>query len=378
MASLYSSKEEITRQIEIDIKSSGIFKKHNFRNPLSKIGTIVRALGNSIFLFIDTKILKLSKNIHPHSSDEDGLQEWLKRYGLEWKEAVSAKHRIRIGSSSSPSSLVNIPVGQIVSTLGDSPIQYQTLFSVSIDSSTPIDTRGFYTVEVDVQCLEFGELGNVTSDSIVNIESPPDGIDVCYNPDNTPLLAGSERESITDVRSRIFNFENAENSMFTKNWYISEAEKYVFVKRAIFISAKTLNRPGTAKLLLIGSGYTPISNSNLELIQDDFNGEEKNPGGSAFVICENAQIQEVNKDVIVYFADSDSILPLAQLNEVVESYFRTLNTGDDFKESDLRYLFYNLPKVFKVTILPIGDVTIPDSVIAVPGVFNLSGQVYIP
>lgn len=380
MASVYSSKDEIVRQIEIDVKSTGLFNKHNFKNPLSKISTIIRAIGNAIYFFIDLKILSVYKAIHPHTALEEDLHEWLSRYGLSWKEAIRARHTLRIGSENLPAANVPIPQGLIVSIPGDenSTVQFQTLASAILSTSTPVDSRGFYTVEVPIECLVAGEIGNVVADSILNIDSPPDGIDLCYNPNNIPLLAGSERESVNDVRNRIAIFENAKDSMFTANWYISESLKYEFVKRCIFVSSKTLGLPGIVKLFLIGSGNTPISPENLQLVMDDFNGEEKNPGGSANVIASNANIQSIDRDIQVFFVDSESILPDLQLYEIIEQYFASLGEGDDFIESDLRYLFYSLPKVFQVIISPAGDTPIPAGVIAVPGSINLSGLVYTP
>lgn len=376
MASIYSSKDEIARQIEVDVKSTDLFKKHNFKNPLSRIGSIIRALANAIFIFIDLKLLAVYKAIHPHSATEEDLHDWLSRYGLSWKEAIKAKHSIRLGSANLPASNISIPQGLVVSTAGDDPVRFMVISFAVLSPSTPVDVNGFYTVEVTVECLTAGVIGNVVADSITEIESPPNGIDICYNPSNDPLLSGSERESIFDVRARISNYENAQNAMFTKNWYISESLKYEFVKRCIFVSSIDLGLPGNVKLLLIGSGYSIISPENLQLVMDEFNGPEKNPGGSANVLAENANIQSIDRDIQVFFADSDSILSEAQLFETIEEYFSTLESGHDFSESNLRYAFYSLPKVFQVIISPSGDTVIPDNVIAVPGIITISPLVY--
>lgn len=378
MSVIYSSKDEIARTIEQDLKSSPLFEKHNFKRPLSRLSTLVRAFANAIYLFIDTKLASIYKAIHPHSSGEEDLHEWLTHYGLEWKEAVRARHTVRIGSVDIPSQDISIPQGLIVHTAGDEDqqIRFQLLTSGILSAAAVPDSEGFYTVEMTAECMDAGQVGNVVSHSISEIESPPAGLDKCYNPSNTPVIAGSERESVTDVRARIQNFENAQNSMWTENWYISEAEKYIFVKRCIFISAKKLNMPGTVKLLLIGAGYASVSAENLQTVQNDFNGEDKNPGGSAHVIADNAPTVSVNRSIQVFFADSDSIISESGLMEVIEEYFRTLNTGDTFKESDLRYRFYSLPKVFQVAILPIGDTVIPEGSVAVPGIITVEGLVY--
>lgn len=199
---------------------------------------------------------------------------------------------------------------------------------------------------------------------------------MCYNPENLPILAGAEKETIQSVRNRIYNYENSLGAKWKPDWYISEAEKFSFIQRAIFISSKKLNNPGFVKLLLVGSSYLPVSNTNLELLEEHFNSEDMNPGGSATVICENANLQAIHRSITVYFADSDSLLSESQIMETVEEYFRTLGAGKDFKETNLRYVLYNLPRVVQVLITPSGNVTIPNDTIAVPGVIDITALVY--
>jgi hypothetical protein len=159
---------------------------------------------------------------------------------------------------------------------------------------------------------------------------------------------------------------------------VSECEKFGFIQRCIFVSSKSLNKPGFIKLLLIGSSYLPVSSENLLTIEEYFNGEDVNPGGSAIVEVENATLQPINRAITAYFADVDSVVSDSELLGVVEEYFRTLNSGDSFKESGLRFAFYNLPQLVQVTISPTGDTSIPDGTIAVPGTITVSGQVYNP
>lgn len=158
MPSLHTTKEQIRKQIENDLKASGLFTKHNFESKLSRIGTIIRAFANAVLLFLDVHILRIYKAIHPHSATEQDLHEWLKRYGLEWKQATKARHNLRIGSVEQPNKVIQIPQGLIVYTAGEEneQVKFQTITTGQISPSTPHDVLGRYTTNVVVECLETG------------------------------------------------------------------------------------------------------------------------------------------------------------------------------------------------------------------------------
>lgn len=371
--SVYVSKEEIEAQILANVKSTDAFKNHRF-SILSKVSTIIRALANAIYIFIQSILIEILNSIHPHTSSEKSLLKWLERYGMEWKQAVAAIHKIRIGSSTPVTENREIPQGLIVSTPGG--ISFRVLTTSTLQMGISEDSNGSYTIEMQAECLTKGIIGNVALGTITELDSPPDGIDVVYNPDSTPILSGEEKETIPSVRNRIKNKEDSQNAMWTPAWYVSEVETFSFVKRAIFISAKRLNAPGFVKLLIAGIGNNPISESNLSLIEDTMNSENKNPGGVAIVLAENLQYVHVDKTIDVYFKSSITVPTQTTLNNLLDEYFNSLLDNQTFKDSDIRFLYMNLPDCVAVKITPEGDVTTGEKTIAVPGSISVNGLVY--
>jgi hypothetical protein len=238
------------------------------------------------------------------------------------------------------------------------------------------DDNGSYTIEMQAECITKGIIGNVALGTITELDSPPDGIDVVYNPDSNPILSGEEKETIASVRSRIKNKEESRNAMWTPAWYVSEVETFSFVKRAIFVSAKRLNAPGFVKLLIAGIGNNPISESNLSLIEDTMNSEEKNPGGVAIVLAENLEYVHVDKTIDVYFKSSITVPTQATLDNVLDEYFNSHLDNQTFKDSDIRFLYMNLPDCVAVKITPQGDITTGEKTIAVSGSISINGLVY--
>lgn len=370
--------DEVRNEIVNGVKGSPLFARHKF-SPLSRLYTIIRALANACFLFIDSTLIELLNAIHPHTATEDDLLEWIKRYNLTWQSAIKAQHTVRIGSTTQPTIKINIPQSLIVSTQGDinQTVKFRLLTGgLFVDNTTTVDSEGYYTVAGVCECLQEGEIGNVVEFAISVLDGAPTGIDVVYNPDTTPYLSGGDRESVVSIREKIRNYENSSNSLWTPTWFKKEAENYAFVLRAIFVSSKDLGIPGTIKLLLIGTAYNPISQPNLDLVADDFNSEQKNPGGSVHVLTENVDVQEVDLTINVYFVDSNSIPEQSELDTIAEEYFYTLGQDSPYIESDLRGLFFALPYVVNVVVSPTGNI-IPDAgKVLVPGGVVVNGLVY--
>jgi uncharacterized phage protein gp47/JayE len=370
---IYVSKDEIQALILANVKSTDAFKNHRF-SPLSKTFTIIRALANAIFIFIQSYLVEILNAIHPHTSNEKDLLNWLIRYDLEWKQAVAAVHKIRVGSSNPITDNIEIPQGLVLSTRGG--ISFRILTTGILAVGTLVDTEGNYTIELFAECLATGIIGNVALGTITELDSPPEGIDIAYNLELSPEISGEEKESISSVRNRIKNKEASLNARWTPAWYVSEVESFVFVKRAIFISAKKLNSPGFVKLLLVGIANSPVSDSSIALIKDTMNSEDKNPGGVAIVLVENIEYAHVDKIINVYFKSSITVPSQDVLDNVLDEYFNSLLNGQSFKDADIRYLFLNLPDCVSVVISPEGDMTTTENSIVVPGSIILIGSVY--
>lgn len=373
-----TSLAEVTSNIVNEVKGSSLFARHKF-SPLSRLYTIIRALANTNFLFIDSVLVELLNAIHPHTASEDDLLEWVARYNLNWQPAIKAQHNVRIGSSTLPTAKINIPQSLYVSTPGD--VNQKVIFKLLtgglfIDNTTPVDGEGYYTVDGVVECLVYGESGNVVEFAISVLYGAPTGIDIVYNPDSTPLLSGGERESVASIREKIKNYENSSNALWTPTWFRAEAEAYEFVLRAIFVSSKDLGIPGTIKLLLIGTAYNPISQVNLDLVADTLNSEEKNPGGAVHVLTENVNVEEVDLTINVYFVDANSIPEQSILDNIVDEYFYGLGQNDPYIESDLRGLYFAIPYVVNVVVNPTGNVIPTTDYVLVPGTITVNGLVH--
>ncbi|EKO32648.1 baseplate J/gp47 family protein [Leptospira santarosai] len=371
------TKDQVLSDHLQSVKNSGVFKNHSF-SPTSKTFTLIRAVSNAIFNFIDTDLVSIQKAIHPHTAEDDALHEHLIRRGMKWKPALPAIIKVRIGSSTQPIVDRQIPQSLVVSTSGneDQTIRFFLIDSLTLPAGISTDTQGKYTIEARVQCLIDGPAGNVVPGSISIIESPPEGIDYITNLEIDPMQQGQYRETRTSVRSRLQTAEGV-SSKWTPVWYISEAERFGFVKRAIFKSAKTLGTDGEVKILLQGS-VGPLTSAQLNQVQDHFNSEENDPGGVAHVAVENINESVINKTVTVKFSSTDKIPNQSVLDQIKEEFFLSLSEGQDFVDAQLKSLYQALPNCIDVEFNPLGNIDVPAGALASPGPgFQVVGTVYV-
>lgn len=377
---LYSNKEEIQAYIIENLLKEDKFQKYKL-SRLAKVYTFIRAVSNTIYLFIERNLLDVYKSIFPHLAGIDSLHEHLISRNLEWKPAVYARHRIRIGASKQPVYTLEIPQDLIVTTAEEDEnrrVKFRTLSYGSIGPSTPQDLEGFYTIEVDVECLTPGVIGNVMQYAIALIEdSPEDDVDTVYNSLENPIVAGEERESTFDVRNRLSQYDNTVEAMFTPTWYIQEAESFVDVKRALFVSANELGIEGHVKLLLFGKNH-PLPDTILEEVANHFTLDENSYGGVAHVIVENIDIVSVARTLKVYYGSPELISEQFVLDDRVDNYFYNLQRGEDFDSASVKTLFFGLPGVVYVEITPDENVEIDINAIAVrDSLFSVEGVEYV-
>lgn len=374
-----TTRNQVEAQLLEDIQASGVFKNFRF-GKLSRVYTFIRAIANAIFLFIDQSLIDLQKAIHPHTATEEDLHEWLKRYGLAWKQSRPARHLVRIGSTEEVFFPIEIPQGFVISTDGleRNRIKFQTLESVILPARVPTDSRGFYTIPVLVECLMHGEIGNVVKDSITLTDDFIDGIDIVYNPDLTPIVNGVDRESIAEVRSRLKNAEGAILSKFTPDWYTSLVEQHPNVARAIFKSSRDIGLPGAVHIFVLGraGNLSPTELSDLKaLLESDTN----NPGGAAKAFLFNFTTISVNKTIKVYFPDLQSIPEQSVLDGVADRFFVSLGEADDVLDASIRALFFSaIPNVVNVAIEPLGDISVGSNEVAIAGSgWSVIGEVWV-
>lgn len=371
------TKEQVLTDHLQSVKASGVLKNHTF-SPTSKTFSILRAVSNAVFLFIDTDLVSVQKAIHPHTAEDDALHEHLIRRGMQWKPALPAILKIRIGSSVQPTIDREIPQSLIVTTSGneDQKVRFFLQDSLILPAGIGADAQGKFTIEALVQCTVDGPIGNVVSSSINLIENPPDGINYVSNIEINPIQQGQYRETRTSVRARLQNAEGV-SSKWTPAWYKGEAETFSFVKRAIFKSAKTLMTDGEVKILIQGT-VGALNDSQLNQVKDHFNSEENDPGGVAHVLVENISETIVNKTVTVKFSSSDTIPSQIVLDQIKDEYFLSLSEGQDFVDAQLKALYQSLPNCIDVEFNPLGNVDVPAGSLANAGPgFQTIGAVYV-
>ncbi|EQA51862.1 baseplate J/gp47 family protein [Leptospira kmetyi] len=371
------TKEQVLTDHLQSVKASGVLKNHTF-SPTSKTFSILRAVSNAVFLFIDTDLVSVQKAIHPHTAEDDALHEHLIRRGMQWKPALPSILKVRIGSSIQPSVDREIPQSLIVTTSGneDQKVRFFLQDALILPAGVSADAQGKFTVETLVQCTVDGPIGNVVAGAISLIENPPDGINYVSNIEINPIQQGQYRETRTSVRARLQNAEGV-SSKWTPAWYKGEAETFSFVKRAIFKSAKTLKTDGEVKILVQGAVGT-LNASQLDQVRDYFNSEENDPGGVAHVLVENVSETLINKTVTVKFSSSDTIPSQVILDQIKDEYFLSLSEGQDFVDAQLKALYQTLPNCIDVEFNPLGNVDVPSGSLANAGPgFQTIGVVYV-
>ncbi|MCE9499161.1 MAG: baseplate J/gp47 family protein [Leptospira sp.] len=371
------TKQQVETEMITEIRNSGTFKNFVF-SPLSKVYTIIRALRTAIFLFVDTNMISLQKAIHPHSSEPEDLQEHLIRRGMEWKPELPARVSIRIGSTTAPVQDTPIGQGQVITTEGieENKIRFFLLDSIVLPANVSQDENDMYTITARAECFLPGTVGNVVQDTITQLESPPDGIDYVNNPSSDLLQTGQFRESIASVRARIKNFDSV-SSKWEPAWYISEAEAFSYVKRAIFKSSRLLGTEGQVKILILGSSG-PLNPTQILELEDHFNSDENDPGGAAHVLVENLNTTEVDKIVYVKFTAADTIPSQSVLDQISEEYFISLLEGQDFVDLNLKTIYQTLPNCVEVEFDPAGNVDVPAGSLATPALtYQVIGMVNV-
>jgi uncharacterized phage protein gp47/JayE len=374
-----TTKNEVLNQIILDLKESpAVFKNFTF-SPLSRVYSLIRAFAFAIYAFIDTRLVTLLKSIHPHTAEEDDLHEWLRRYGLSWKQASRAIHNVRIGSENLPEVTdIPIPQGLIVSTAGaeESRVRFRTLTATKLLTTTIEDLNGYFTVVLQVEALVPGIVGNVAKDAISIIENGPTGIDYVNNYETSPAVPGTERESIASVRSRIALAEIAQvQSMWTENWYLSEALGFEFVERAAFRSAKALGLEGEVKILCRSQTGFLTSEQKTELLEH-FDADERNPGGVAHVLIDDLEAVVIERTVQVIFSDISFVPSDGELMAMAEAYLYSLADGQNWIDAEFRSPFFTLQGCTGVSVTPLGDEVIAVGAVGVYGEgFTITGVV---
>lgn len=313
--------QEIVDQLVIDVRAlePELTKLLSFKT-YSRIRNFIFAVARMIK---DTQDIAetVYNNIFITTSDRETLERRLADKGLVWGEATQSAGTVRIGSRNLPSSTVTIPQLTKVQTNDDTPIVFETTEVATINTSTPVDGMGYYTVEVNIRAVDAGEGGNVSAMAINTFAETVVGINVVYNLSNT--TGGQDEESTESVISRLLE-STAVFDRGTEGWFMSEAKNFSFVKDA-FVE-QSPNGSGVVQLTL--AGFAPLTPAQITEVQDYFDDESRNDVGAYTV-----EVQEV-VDVTVNFTITikrlDSSLTTSDIEDEINAFFNNrVTVGKD-------------------------------------------------
>ncbi len=376
MSSIYETKEDTQSAILDAVYASGVFKRYVI-NPLSRIYTLIRAVANAQHLLVNDKMLRLQQAIHPHTAiHPHDVELWKQRFNLEDKSATYAQHNVRIGSEEPPSENITIPQNSVVKT--SDGIQFRTLSSVQLPSTTVADSRGYYTVSVLVVASTAGTIGNVVADSIVEIEDAPSGIDVVYNPEAQPVVAARNDETLAETRARFLSAEIlSATQMWTSSWYIAEALAIEDIYRAFYDSALVTGQLGLSRLFVTGK-FSGVSQGVMDALYADLNLNPEKTSGSGIVQVLPVTRVDIVRTVTVRFTEAGYLPTQEDLDSAVEKFFLAFERGDDFDTNAFKSIFAVFPGLHSVVSLPDESVAVAATELATIGLgMTVVAKVYI-
>jgi uncharacterized phage protein gp47/JayE len=300
---------------------------------IEKLEDVLESIYNDIF--IDT-------------ASEEALELKLQGKGLSRLGGLPATLTMRVGSTTLPTSTINIPALFEIATEDDTPIVFRLIESGSISSSTPADGEGYYTVELEAESLEKSDRANVDTETVTDILTGIVGIDVAYN--TTIGTGGREEESIDAMRRRLkaaaYNFDRG-----TEGWFVTETlQNFSYVKDVVVTRAVY----GNGSVLISLNGYSSLTPTEISDVQDYFMDEERSDAAGWNVEVDEVDTTSVDITLTVYRSNTE--VDTTMIDNYTQSYFETLGIGYDFIVN--RYITYMISNITNLVDL---EVTLPAS-----------------
>lgn len=329
------------------------------------IGVGISSMCDYVF---NKNMTAMYNDIHITTATEQGLQRKLEDEGLTWGQALPSSVTLRIGSENVPTTTIEIPQLMKVKTADDNPVVFKVLTSgAEITPSTPEDSEGYYTVEVEAEATEGGADTNVSAMTINTFDTIINGLNVVYNEDSA--TGGIDRESIESVRTRLLT-KQVVFDRGTKSWFVSEATEYSYVKDAYVIPSSN----GNGSVTLRVAGFANLTSDQINELQAHFDDESVNDAGAYNVTIE--EIITTSVDVTITIQRLDVSVTQSDIEDRISKYFnQELQIGDDFViRKFASYLFqYDLTNIYDVIISsPASNIVIDDGEIAIEGTVNVT------
>lgn len=195
--------------------------------------------------------------------------------GLSRRESSVAVGEVVFSVSEPVVADLTIPAGTVLSTSGESPLQFETTETVVIPA-------GYTSAHAKAQAISHGRAYNAAAETVNVMVTPPTGVEKVRNPD--PFVGGTDAESDSMLRSRVIDsYTNASNGTNCA-YYKSVAMEVPGVASAGVVPKG--RGVGTVDVYVSGEG-TEVSEELIEQVQ-------------ALL----SQLREVNVDVKVMQAES--------------------------------------------------------------------------
>lgn len=164
--------------------------------------TVARAMEQ----FSETTLSQIYQSAFLPTAEGRSLERVVAIIGLVRRPAIQATGVVRFSRDQTATRDYVIQNGTLVQTMGEDPSVFETTDAVVLEEGTD-------SVEVNIRAIEGGTHGNVGSNSIVVMPSPPSGIHNVTNPiatgddsledlNGNALVVGQNEETDTELRER--------------------------------------------------------------------------------------------------------------------------------------------------------------------------------
>ncbi|GMT48548.1 MAG: hypothetical protein IEMM0008_0087 [bacterium] len=355
----------------VDETSTRISELKNLRPE----AVIIRDLKITTFIhseYVDKGLDELKKQMIVQTAEGEWLDLHGGEEGLYRKTLEKATGKILIGSSIQPDTTYTVPELITIGTKGSvdqEPIRFFGLTAPTADPSTPVDSGGDYTIELDIQAELGGSAGNLDPGLITEVISKVPYFDLVKQIE--PTGGGFDRESDEAFRSRILEKKKT-NTEYSITWFKSQAESFAGVLEALIIPA--IHGEGTVGVIIRGTG-TVIPQSVIDAVQAHFDSPSIRPLANWKAFVYPIATKEVTIVVDVYYRIGFPVLE-SDLQNAVNTYFSNLSIGDPYIKNMMETEVGQAANMYNfTTLLPVEDIVMsPDSstlMVLASATFNL-------
>lgn len=238
------------------------------------------------------------------------------RTGISRKPATQATTTVIVSGTAGTA----VKVGELVGT--------DTLLYTVIEEAV-LNESGF--AHVRIQCNEFGQIGNVPANTIVNFPASINGLVNVYNPD--PVVDGYDEETDNDLRERYYDKLQRPGKAGNKYHYREWALEVTGVGDAKVFPR--YNGPLSMKVVVIDANKLPATSELIEAVREHI--EVEMPFGVDDLNVKSAEALLINLSVVL------SLMP-GYTEEVVKTNIKK-NITKHLKEIAFKTSFVSYAKI---------------------------------